>query len=193
MPARAVVVSCRLLDDQVIGAASAFLDQQFRDAVGVGPFGDDAGRQVRCPGIEHLPHTGRTACLLVAQPRFTLCGQHLFAWRHHRLGRRPNQQGIDPCRIAQFGKPSRGVEQRTRRVRMVEDREDDTGHVTTPRAPPSAAPSSPASRARCSASCLSNIARAAAERFSVSSSRCSVHQLNDSTRGMLSPEKCGIT
>jgi hypothetical protein len=33
-----------------------------------------------------------------------------------------------------------------------------------------------ASVLRCSASCLSNIARAAAERFSLSSSRCSVHQ-----------------
>jgi hypothetical protein len=40
--------------------------------------------------------------------------------------------------------------------------------------------------ARCSASCLSNIARAAAERFSLSSSRCSVHQSYESMRGRLS-------
>ena len=195
MPARAVVVSCRLLDDQVIGAASAFLDEQLSDAVGVGPSGDDAGRQARCPGIEHLRTPCRTTCLLVAGTA-SRCGSAPL-----RLGptpspraAAPNQQAFIPCRIRQFSKPSRGVSAaRPRRVRMVENREHDSRHITMPRAPPSAAPSSPPRRGRCSASCLSNIARAAAERFSVSSSRCSVHQSNDSMRGTLSPEKCGMT
>jgi len=50
-----------------------------------------------------------------------------------------------------------------------------------------------ASLAFISASCLSNIAFAAEVRFSVSRSRLFVHQSKDSTRGRLSPEKCGMT
>lgn len=44
----------------------------------------------------------------------------------------------------------------------------------------------------CSASCFSNIVLAAPVRFSVNSSQWAERPSNDSLRGRLAPEKCGI-